>query len=57
QALRFCRGCAEFCESDPHRCGADTTLVRGIGWINNDAVNFLATVAGAAIAATVYVTR
>ena len=57
QALRFCRGCAEFCESDPHRCGADTTLVRGIGWINNDAVNFLATAAGAAIAAAVYVTR
>ncbi|MBV9277673.1 MAG: DUF92 domain-containing protein [Candidatus Eremiobacteraeota bacterium] len=57
QALRFCRGCAELCESDPHRCGADTTLVRGVSWITNDAVNFLATAGGAAIAAALYVTR
>jgi len=50
QALRYCAGCKRFCETDPHVCGADTTLVRGANWMNNDAVNFLATALGAATA-------
>ena len=54
QALRFCRGCGTACESDPHYCGADTTLVRGAAWMTNDAVNLLSTAAGAAIAAAIY---
>ncbi|MBV9737351.1 MAG: DUF92 domain-containing protein [Candidatus Eremiobacteraeota bacterium] len=57
QALRFCRGCGTFCESDPHHCGADTTLVRGAAWMTNDAVNLLSTAAGAAIAAAIYAVR
>ncbi|MFN2529159.1 MAG: DUF92 domain-containing protein [Candidatus Baltobacteraceae bacterium] len=50
QALRYCAGCNRSCETDPHLCGADTTLVRGANWMSNDAVNFLATAFGAATA-------
>lgn len=58
QALRYCRGCACHCETDPHRrCGADTTLVRGAAWLTNDGVNFISTAAGAAIAAAIYTLR
>ena len=46
QALRHCAGCSRLCESDPHVCGADTTLVRGVSWMTNDSVNFLATLGG-----------
>ncbi len=49
QALRYCRQCATFCESEPHRCGANTELARGLAWFNNDAVNFAATLTGAAL--------
>jgi len=47
QALRYCGGCNLFCESERHRCGADTRLVRGLPWLTNDGVNFLATLGGA----------
>jgi uncharacterized protein (TIGR00297 family) len=57
QALRFCRGCARYCETDPHHCGADTTLVRGMAWLTNDAVNFISTAAAAGIAAAAYALR
>jgi uncharacterized protein (TIGR00297 family) len=50
QALRWCPQCARPCERNPHSCGATTTLLRGIGWLDNDGVNFAATLAGAAIA-------
>jgi uncharacterized protein (TIGR00297 family) len=53
QALRYCAGCKRHCETDPHVCGADTTLVRGANWMNNDAVNFAATLTGAASAVAV----
>lgn len=54
QALRFCAGCQRACENEPHSCGANTALIRGAAWMSNDAVNFLATVAGAAIAALLF---
>ncbi len=50
QALRYCPQCRRFCEIEPHACGANTRLVRGLAWIGNDAVNAIATVAGAAVA-------
>ncbi len=50
QSLRFCPQCRRFCETEPHACGANTTLVRGLDWIGNDAVNALATATGAAVA-------
>jgi len=50
QALRWCPQCARPCERNPHSCGATTTVLRGFGWLDNDGVNFTATLAGAAIA-------
>lgn len=50
QALRWCPACACACETNPHRCGAPTVLRRGIGWIENDAVNSMATLCGALVA-------
>lgn len=51
QALRYCSRCDRLCETDPHVCGSSTAVVRGFPAINNDAVNFLATLTGAAAAA------
>ncbi|TAM77753.1 DUF92 domain-containing protein [bacterium] len=50
QAQRRCGQCRELCETDPHRCGAQTTLVRGFPSVDNDMVNFTATLCGAAVA-------
>ncbi len=50
QALRYCPRCRCDCETDPHLCGAPTRLRRGFSWAGNDAVNFAATLCGAAIA-------
>jgi uncharacterized protein (TIGR00297 family) len=50
QALRFCPNCKRHTEREPHTCGANTSLVRGFGWLGNDTVNFAATLAGAAVA-------
>ena len=54
QALRYCAHCRRNCETDPHACGADTTLVRGVYWMSNDGVNFVATLTGAAVSAAVF---
>lgn len=50
QALRWCANCGCECETRLHSCGAATSLRRGAGWIENDAVNFAATLCGAAVA-------
>lgn len=50
QSLRWCPQCRRFCETEPHACGANTTLVRGAAWFGNDAVNAAATAMGAAVA-------
>jgi uncharacterized protein (TIGR00297 family) len=47
QALRWCPQCAAECETNPHHCGAPTIVRRGASWIENDAVNFAATLTGA----------
>ena len=52
QAGYRCATCDEPAETPVHtRCGQATTLVRGVRWIDNDAVNALATTAGAALGA------
>jgi uncharacterized protein (TIGR00297 family) len=51
QALRWCDACACECETRRHECGSATVLRRGVGWIENDAVNFAATLCGALVAA------
>jgi uncharacterized protein (TIGR00297 family) len=50
QALRWCPRCHCDCETRLHACGAVTELRRGAGWMENDAVNFAATLCGAAVA-------
>jgi uncharacterized protein (TIGR00297 family) len=50
QSLRWCPHCRRACETEPHACGANTTVVRGIAWLGNDSVNALATATGAAVA-------
>jgi uncharacterized protein (TIGR00297 family) len=50
QTLRYCPQCERECETNPHVCGSATSVRRGIAWFDNDAVNFAATVTGAAIA-------
>lgn len=50
QALRHCPACECDCETDPHHCGTRTVLRRGFGWIENDAINLAATLAGALVA-------
>lgn len=47
QARRWCPACRTDTEQDPHACGSTTQLAGGWGWLDNDAVNLLATVVGA----------
>jgi len=49
QTLRWCPQCKRPTEIEPHTCGANTTIVRGMSWIGNDAVNTLATAVGALV--------
>jgi uncharacterized protein (TIGR00297 family) len=51
QALRWCPACACECETRRHRCGTPTLLRRGAAWLENDGVNFAATLGGAIVAA------
>lgn len=50
QTLRHCPRCQRDCETNPHACGTATTVRRGLGWFDNDAVNFAATLCGALVA-------
>lgn len=47
QGSYFCPLCNKPTESRVHKCGTETRLVRGMGWVTNDVVNLAATVAGA----------
>ena len=53
QALRWCPQCERDCETNPHECSTPTVLRRGVAWLENDAVNAAATMAGAALALAV----
>lgn len=50
QALRWCPACACECEMRRHHCGTATVLRRGASWLENDGVNFAATLCGAIVA-------
>ncbi|MCX7683248.1 MAG: DUF92 domain-containing protein [Anaerolineae bacterium] len=52
QAIYWCDVCHKETERPRHRCGRQTRLYRGWRWLNNDLVNFLASVAGALVATT-----
>jgi uncharacterized protein (TIGR00297 family) len=58
QAIYWCDTCGYWCdtcgketERQVHRCGAQTRLLRGWRWLNNDLVNFGASAVGVLVAA------
>jgi uncharacterized protein (TIGR00297 family) len=53
QALRYCPACGRESETRRHECGAPTQLRRGLSWVENDTVNFAATLCGALVAALI----
>jgi uncharacterized protein (TIGR00297 family) len=50
QAMYYCPLCEAETERRIHRCGTRTQPMRGIPWMNNDVVNFLATACGSVVA-------
>jgi len=53
QARHYCDACQRPCEGAMHGCGAQTRRVGGSAAVNNDVVNALATLVGAALGACV----
>ena len=54
QVVYYCPVCDKETERLIHTCGTKTSLLRGISWINNDVVNFAATLFGALTAMGLY---
>jgi uncharacterized protein (TIGR00297 family) len=50
QAMYYCPMCQKETERRVHNCGTKTRPLRGLSWLNNDAVNLLATLFGACVA-------
>lgn len=51
QAMYFCPTCQRATERHPrHSCGSSTQPLRGLPWLNNDAVNLAATLTGSLLA-------
>lgn len=51
QGIFYCPHCEKETESHPqHRCGNETTYLRGWRWLNNDLVNFVCSLVGAGVA-------
>jgi uncharacterized protein (TIGR00297 family) len=53
QGIYYCERCAKETESPVHRCGQASRALRGWAWLNNDLVNFFASLVGGLIAASV----
>lgn len=51
QAIYYCDWDRKETESALHRCGRPTRLIRGWRWLDNDGVNFLASIVGSGVAA------
>ena len=49
QVMYYCPLCEKETERRIHNCGTHTRPLRGIPWMNNDVVNFLATTFGAVV--------
>ncbi|MGD8473514.1 MAG: DUF92 domain-containing protein [Anaerolineae bacterium] len=52
QGIYYCAQCAKETESPVHHCGTPAQPLRGWTWLNNDLVNFLASVVGGLAAAS-----
>lgn len=55
QATYYCSTCDKETEQRVHNCGTRTRLLRGLSWMNNDVVNFLATLVGGLVAIALHV--
>ena len=56
QVMYHCPHCEVHTEQHPqHRCGTQTSRVRGISWVNNDVVNLLASSMGALSAIVLWI--
>lgn len=55
QSRRHCPACNVATEQKRHGCGSPTNHVGGLAWLDNDGVNLLATVGGAALGAAAVV--
>lgn len=55
QAMYYCPKCQKETERHVHSCGTKTEPLRGLPWMNNDVVNFLATLCGSLVAIILYV--
>jgi uncharacterized protein (TIGR00297 family) len=53
QSKRWCEQCRTWTERRVHTCQYRTQHTRGVRWMTNDTVNFLATVVGASVGALV----
>ena len=51
QGIYWCAACQKETERRIHTCGAATEPLRGWGWLNNDLVNLVSSVAGGLLAA------
>jgi uncharacterized protein (TIGR00297 family) len=54
QGIYYCAACETETEKQLHGCGLRTSHVRGWRWLNNDVVNFVSSVAGAAVAVAIW---
>ncbi len=52
QGIYYCDQCGKETESAVHHCGHAAQPLRGWGWLNNDVVNFLASLVGGVVAAS-----
>ena len=50
QVMYTCPTCQTETEQHIHHCGTHTEFLRGIPWMNNDVVNFIATTVGSVVA-------
>jgi uncharacterized protein (TIGR00297 family) len=54
QGIYYCAACETETEKQVHGCGQRTNHLRGWRWLNNDVVNFVSSVAGAAVAMAIW---
>jgi uncharacterized protein (TIGR00297 family) len=54
QGIYYCAACETETEKQIHGCGLRTNHLRGWRWLNNDVVNFVSSVAGAAVAVAIW---
>ena len=55
QAMYYCPACEKETERRIHNCGTWTRPMRGVTWLNNDVVNFIATLFGGLLAMAIHV--